>query len=413
MSNFNAIASVTAALRARILEVVQADVPGAGVTTLRPGDAGVGGLPVTGVNIFLYRAVPNPAYRGQELPVRRADGAVAQRPRVALDLDYLLCFYGEANLASQRLLASTLRSLHARPVLTPAMIQAAEAGGTPSGLDQQQDPVRLALLDLTLEDLSKLWSVFFQTRYVLSAACRAGAVLVEAALTPLQAPLVREVALRGVPLRRPLLRRVVPLADADAAITAGTRVAIEGERLRGEAVQVLVGGAQLPPEEIRDDRLVVTLPANLRAGAQGLRIRHDVLMGVPPTPRPGEGSNLAAFTLHPAVRRTGGAFDVVVIGATAAGGVVSAGITVGVSPAVMPGQTATLELTDTASAAVWSTDAPPRTAALTTLAFDVAGLTPGAYNLRIRVDGAESALERDTTPGSPTEGEWLPRVVLP
>jgi hypothetical protein len=82
------------------------------------------------------------------------------------------------------LLASTLRSLHARPVLTPAMIQAAEAAGTPSGLDQQQDPVRLALLDLSLEDLSKLWSVFFQTRYVLSAACRAGTVLVEAALTP-------------------------------------------------------------------------------------------------------------------------------------------------------------------------------------------------------------------------------------
>jgi hypothetical protein len=70
-------------------------------------------------------------------------------------------------------------------------------------------------------------------------------------------------------------------------------------------------------------------------------------------------------------------------------------------------------LIDPASAAVWSTDAPPRTAALTTLAFNVAGLTPGAYSLRVRVDGAETALERDTTPGSPTEGEMLPRVVLP
>lgn len=413
MSNFHAIAAVTGALRARVLEVVQADVPGAGVSTMRPGDAGAGGLPTTGVNIFLYRAAPNAAYRSQELPVRRPDGSVTQRPRVALDLDYLLSFYGEANLASHRLLASTLRSLHARPSLTPAMIQAVEAGGTPSGLDQQPDPVRLAMLDLSLEDLSKLWSVFFQTRYVLSVACRAGAVLVEAALTPLQAPLVRELALRTLPLLRPWLRSVAPLADADAPITAGAQVAVTGERLRGEAVRVLVGGAELVPDDVRDDRLVLTLPPGLRAGAQGLRVRQDVMMGVPPSRRPGEGSNLAAFSLHPMVRRTGGAFDVVVIGATVTGGAVSVDITVGVEPPVQPGQTATLELIDPVSGAVWSTDAAPRTAPLSTLSFAVSGVTPGAYSLRVRVDGAESALERDTTPGSPTPGEFLPRVMLP
>ena len=412
MSNFHAVATVTSALRARVLEVVQADVPGAGVTTLRPGDAGVGGLPTTGVNIFLYRAAPNPAYRSQELPVRRPDGGVVQRPRVALDLDYLLSFYGDANLASHRLLASTLRSLHARPSLTPAMIQAVEGGGTPSGLDPQPDPVRLSLLDLSIEDLSRRWSVFFQTRYVLSIACRAGAVLVEAALTPVQAPLVREYALRGVPLRRPLLRAVAPETDPDAPITAGARVAVMGERLRAEAVRVLLGGQELAPEIVRDDRLVVTLPAGLRAGAQGLRLRHDVLMGIPPSSRPGEGSNLLAFTLHPAVRRTGGSYDIVVMNVLVAGGTVSADITVGVQPPVQPGQTATLELIDPASQAVWSTDAPPRTAPLSTLAFAAAGLSPGPYRLRVRVDGAESALEPDTTSGSPTEGELLPRVVL-
>ena len=47
-----------------------------------------------------------------------------QRPQVALDLHYLLTFYGEeAQLEPQRLFGSVVRTLHARPVLTRQQIQ--------------------------------------------------------------------------------------------------------------------------------------------------------------------------------------------------------------------------------------------------------------------------------------------------
>ena len=46
------------------------------------------------------------------------------RPQAALDLHYLLTFYGnEAQLEPQRLLGSVVRTLHARPVLTRQQIQ--------------------------------------------------------------------------------------------------------------------------------------------------------------------------------------------------------------------------------------------------------------------------------------------------
>jgi hypothetical protein len=68
MSNFHAVASVTTALRARVLEVVQADVPGAGVTTLRPGRC---------------RGRRPAGDRGQYLPVPRRAEPGLSRPGTA------------------------------------------------------------------------------------------------------------------------------------------------------------------------------------------------------------------------------------------------------------------------------------------------------------------------------------------
>jgi len=81
MSNHLAIATVTATLSRTLAAAVGTDVSAANVTTLRPDDA-----PERGVNVYLYQVTPDAAWRNADLPTRRDDGRLAQRPRVALDL---------------------------------------------------------------------------------------------------------------------------------------------------------------------------------------------------------------------------------------------------------------------------------------------------------------------------------------
>ncbi len=202
MSNFLAIATVTATLGRMLQAAVGADVPGALVTTVRP-DGPNSGVPDTGVNLFLYQVTPNAQWRNQDLPTRRADGTVAQRPQAALDLHYLLSFYGsEAELEPQRLLGSALRTLHARPLLDRVAVLnavAANAFLTGSDLADAVESVRFTPMSLNLEELSKLWSVFFQTTYVLSVAYRASVVLLTAEAQPLLAQPVAERVVRSLP----------------------------------------------------------------------------------------------------------------------------------------------------------------------------------------------------------------------
>src|SRR6266508_1493021 len=119
---------------------------GAGVSVTRPG-AGGNGTPPPSVNIFLYQATPNAAWRGDDLPTRRPDGRLVRRPQAALDLHYLLTFYGEEKtFVPQRLLGRVTRVLHAKPVLSRAMVTDALA-------EAAQDP-DLVNTDVSESDLA-------------------------------------------------------------------------------------------------------------------------------------------------------------------------------------------------------------------------------------------------------------------
>ena len=202
MSNFLAVATVTATLERTLQAAVGADVPGASVTTVRPNGPN-SGVPDTGVNLFLYQVTPNVALRNRDLPSRRPDGQLTQQPIAALDLHYLLSFYGaEADLEPQRLLGSAVRTLHAQPLLVRETIRnTVDAVGFLNGsnLADQAETVRFTPLPLNLEELSKLWSVFFQTTYVLSVAYQASVVLISADEAPVLAQPVQERVVFAVP----------------------------------------------------------------------------------------------------------------------------------------------------------------------------------------------------------------------
>jgi hypothetical protein len=216
MSNYLAIATVTATLR-DVLQKAVADrvqdaasgatltvpgaVSGATVTTLRPEKAGNGNQNQAGVNLYLYQVTPNAAWRNSDIVIRWHDPAdtdtradkrptdkIEQHIQVPLNLHYLLSFYGdEQKLEPQRLLGQVVGALEAQPIILLADIRAAiQSQSNPylstSNLDFQVENIeriKLAPLTLSLEDLSKLWSVFFQVPYALSVAYEASAVLIE------------------------------------------------------------------------------------------------------------------------------------------------------------------------------------------------------------------------------------------
>jgi hypothetical protein len=182
MSNSLAIATVTAALAQIVRSAIQGAVSGSDVIIGRPESPPAGDA-LPRVRLYLYQVTPNPALRNADLPSRGSNGALVKRPCAALELHYLFSFYGsETELQPQRMLGAVVRDLHAQPFLTRQMVQNVITGYSVlegSNLHEAVEHVRFSPLSLSLEDQSKLWSVFFQTPHAVSVAYQASVVLIE------------------------------------------------------------------------------------------------------------------------------------------------------------------------------------------------------------------------------------------
>lgn len=200
MSNYLAIAAVTATLRDLVQEAALAVIPGAIVSTARPDNALTQNKDRAAINLFLYRIAPNAALNNSDLPTRTGNGLYLRKPRIAIDLDYIFSFQGvDTTLDAQRLLGSILIALHTQPFLTADNIRnAINANAVLSQADlfDQAESVKFEMLNQSTEELSKLWSVFFQVPYALSVAYRASVVLIEADVTlaPIKPVLDRNIA---------------------------------------------------------------------------------------------------------------------------------------------------------------------------------------------------------------------------
>lgn len=194
------IAAVTAALQLMLQEAVDARMSGAVVQAMHPRELENGDKRSGKINIFLYEAVPNAAWRNAPVTIRRRDPndlenrakeTVEHVPHVPLNLHYLFSFYGEERtFLPQRLLGVAVQALHTAPQRLPAVLAEVPKHFdflADSGLDFQfanVERLKLNPLQLNLEELSKLWSVFFQVPYALSLAYEAAAVLIEVGARP-------------------------------------------------------------------------------------------------------------------------------------------------------------------------------------------------------------------------------------
>jgi hypothetical protein len=415
MSNYLAIATVTATLGQLLHKAANEAVPGAGTSAGRPKSADNGQADAE-INIYLYQVTPNTALRNADLPTRRPDGTLLQRPQAALTLHYLLTFYGkEVQMEPQRLLGSTVSALHAQPVLTQDMIRATvntAVAADPnhflagSDLADQVETIKFAPLLLNLEELSKLWSVFFQTPYALSVAYQASVVLIEASGTPQEALPIRAPQVYGTTFRRPAIREILAQAGAGHPIVLGSTLVIRGKQLQGQITKVRIGDVEATPTSASDTQISLPLIAPfdaLQAGVQAAQVVHLTLIGTPPTLHRGVESNVAAFVLSPTIVKDGGGNAKIALSnlQVAANGTRSAQVTVELSPKVGKSQRAALLLNEASppsdrSARAYVFDAEPRTLDAAAVDFSISGVEAGEYLVRVQVDRAESPLDVDT-----------------
>jgi Pvc16 N-terminal domain len=392
MSNYLAIATVTAALRQALLTPVQQAVGGANVGYNRP-DPGNSTAPL--VNIFLYQITPNAAYRNADLPTRRSDGSLAQRPQAAFDLHYLLTFHGDdTHLQPQLLMGAVVTALHAQPLLSSDNINNAVSDLTTltgSGLENQIERIKFTPAALSLEEFSKLWSVFFQVEYSLSAAYQASVVLMETSDTPQEAPPVVARNVYVLPFQTPNISQVISQAGANQPIISGSTLLIQGQQLRGTSTLLLIENQAFTPTSVADTQIILPLPTAIHAGVKGVQVLQRSMMGTPPLLHNGFESNIAPFVLRPTLQAANA-----VSAPNPPGGT---NVTLTLSPNIGVGQRAVLFLNNLPANPTAAYTSLPAVATVDSsqITINIANVPAGNYLVRVQVDGAESLLAIDAT----------------
>lgn len=398
MSNHLAIATVTAAIGQIAHAAAQSAVAGVGLRFGRPNAADTGAR----VNVFLYQVAPNAALRNTDLPTRGSDGRMSNRARAALDLHYLLSFYGNAQLFEpDRMAGAIARDFHARPLLDAATLDNAVAGVAElagSDLVQSVERVNVTPMALSLDDLSRLWATMIQAPHALSIVYQAGVVVIDALdAGPTPLPVLR----RGEDGRGPVVSAdgVPRLGEAwvGFADTAGRQPRLASLRAAALGTVVQIAGSALD-----GDRLALTFGHPRRAPftldiAPTARTATQITLAIPDdAPAAAWSAGLYAVTLtaeRGASTVSGPVWPLLLAPritslspnpAGPVGGVVA--LTVVCRPQVLVGQTARLRVGDRDIAA------EPRALDTDPLVFTLdpaPALT--ASIVRLTVDGAESA----------------------
>jgi hypothetical protein len=417
VSNALGIAAVSAVLRDLLNNgLVDASVGDVTVSAQAPDRIDVENGDVQ-LNLFLYQVTPNQGWRNVGLP--SVDGAGATRltnPPLALDLHYLLTAYGVADFEAEILLGYAMQVMHENPVLDRQAIRDSLSPGPVGGgilppalqtltageLADQVEQIKITPQELSSEEISKLWSAF-GAKYRPTAAYQASVVLIEGRRTTEPGLPVQERRLLVVTLREPRIEDVQSDEGPGEPIVATSTLVVLGQRLLHEPMEVHVSGIGAAITDATDTRLEVTLPAGLRAGVQGMQVKHLYDFGTPNEPHRGMESNVTAFVLQPTFG--GLTLDPVPSGSAPYTGEA----TVTIAPAVGRAQRVALLLNSDSPAtpAAFALEAPARATEGDPIIVPLVDVPRGDYFVRVQVDGADSPLDLD--PASPDFG---PKVTI-
>ncbi|KST67694.1 DUF4255 domain-containing protein [Mastigocoleus testarum] len=309
MSNYLAIAAVTATLQKILQDALQLEMPGARVTTVKP-ESNSSNIPEFGVNIYLYQVIPNRAWRNADLRTRRPKGDLIKHAQAGLDLYYIMTFYGnEVEFEPQCLLGSTVRTIIDNPILSPQMIQEtlsqSFSNRLNSRLDKRVEQVTVVPSNMNTEELSKIWSVFFQSPYVLSFACQASTILIAGDKPSARALPVKRVDFYTT-ANQPIISQIISDGENNQPVSFASKLTIQGQQLAPDIdeeelpeldrrtnrrkrplariqPQVKIGKARLTPQNITENEidldlasLTVEEKSLLLAGVQSLQIVYSM-----------------------------------------------------------------------------------------------------------------------------------------
>lgn len=359
------------------------------------------------LNLFLYRAMPNPGWGQEGLPSRSSQGERITNPYLALDLHYLITAHGINDFQNEIILGYAMQIFHENPVLPRQVIRdsltplnadnvlQAIAG---ADLANQIEQIKISHHNLSLEETSQVWSSL-QSSYRPMASYKASVVLIRRNLPSQSGPPVTDYKVYTLPFKQPTISEVISEDGPGRPILSGSKLVIRGHSLRGNQTEVYVGGIKvdLADLEIGDELIRLKLPGGARSGILGVQVKHILRIGDPEEDHRGFESNVAAFVLQPQIKKTGPTYDITDLpGAPRQ-------LEIGITPPVEASQQVELLLNQVGSSRSYVIEAvkgTPEAYPLRTLRFVVpVGLSPGNYLFRLRVNGAESPLDFDPALG--------------
>lgn len=174
--NEKAIAAVTATLQKLLDDELKKEDPGFAVTIDPPDRAKENRDAENHLNLFLYHTLPDAAWRSADLPPRGPGGSLVLPP-LALRLYYLITPFAlsETDNASHRMLGRAMSYLHDHPLLNADDLRSIFPAG---GVQNQIERLRITLQPLSIEEMSKIWSML-QSQYRISVGYEVCVALIE------------------------------------------------------------------------------------------------------------------------------------------------------------------------------------------------------------------------------------------
>jgi hypothetical protein len=396
MSNSLAIAAVTVILSDLLINQVNQEDPTFDDLKIssKPPDLARGTEIVNQLNLFLYQTTLNSAWRNSD--PRQVNRGGNGQPPLGLTLHYLITAYGIHNedIASHLLLGRAMRVFHDHSLLNTDNVKDLIEG---SDLSQQIEKIRIVPQPLSLEEMSKLWTIF-QAPYRISAAYEVSVVLIDSkklakaplpVLTigpPLPDPLAGVIVQPSLPIVLPtatLLDLKFPSQESSAEL--GDPITLSGHHLvfdekpQGTSVKLVLKhklfavAKEIIPDQATTNEIKFSFssnqPTDWPAGA------YTVYASITDNLKKKQVSNELPFLLAPKIAPLPVASDKD-----------KTTITITVTPQIWPEQQAFLLL---GSLQIPAQPHPNKTDNLT---FIIQPAPKGTFFIRLRVDGIDSHL---------------------
>jgi len=312
MSDYRAIATVTAVIRDILSDSAQKLDGNVVVKMSSPSDLKEPSNDSDVLNLFLYQVTSNNVCHNLDLPTRNPMGKLVAKPKLALDLHYLLTVASKNDeLKAQLMLSSAMMALQENAIIPKDKIiatikaqdkQDGEDFLSESNLADQFESLKITLQSLSIEELTKLWSSFFQTGYRLSVAYSVSVVLLESTLEVVSSLPVSQRQIYVTSLRQPVIEKIEPqIMSYDST----KKLVIKGRNLYGDGkVLVRLNDKEIPvtnSADLAENQLRVFVSEGICAGVKQVQVLQNFVFDKTLDAKScrGYNSNVAAFVLAP------------------------------------------------------------------------------------------------------------------